>query len=101
MNSRTFVIVSLTLGLFLGLFGTAFAGEGEYKSLLGTDEFVFDAPLTKADLAAANYQYNQEQLSVIGTERGELPFSFNDRTSSANDQMAVEGRKESPICTNC
>ena len=65
----------LIIGVFavftlLVSFGTALAEDSNDKSILGTDEFVFDAPETTADVAARNYVYDEEQLALIGTEGG-------------------------------
>ena len=76
MFKKEFTVGVLATFLFLGLLGTAFAESSE-TSLLGTDQFTFDAPETKADIAAKNFVYNQEQLASVGTERGDSEFNFD------------------------
>jgi hypothetical protein len=59
------------------LFGTSFAGDRglESQSAIGTEagnwEYNFDAPATKADVAARNYNDNQSALALSGTEAGD------------------------------
>ena len=77
MFKKEFIIGLLTTFLCLGLIGTAFAGEGDYDSILGTDEFKFDAPVTKADIAAKAYSYDQNSLALVGTEAGNWEFRFD------------------------
>ena len=65
----------LIIGIFVAFtllvtFGTALAEDSNDKSILGTDEFTFNAPETKADVAARNYVYDEEQLALISTEAG-------------------------------
>lgn len=72
---------SMVLGFLVTLFtfallGTAFA-ENNDPSLLGYDEFKFNAPETKADIAAQSYDYDQAQLAAVGTEAGAWKFTFN------------------------
>jgi hypothetical protein len=50
--------------------GIALAEDSNDKSILGTDEFTFDAPETQADVAARDYVYDEKQLALIGTEAG-------------------------------
>lgn len=72
---------SLVLGFLVTLFtiamlGTAFA-ENNDPSILGYDEFQFNAPETKADIAARSYDYDQAYLTSVGTEAGAWKFQFN------------------------
>jgi hypothetical protein len=77
MITKKFFIVSLAVSLLFGLFGTAFAGEADYKTIVGTDQFVFNAPQTMADLAASHYVYDQQKLALVGTEKGSDQFNFD------------------------
>jgi len=76
MLKKEFTIGVLATFFFLGLLGTAFA-ENRETSLLGTDQFSFDAPVTEADVAANNYVYNQGHLASVGTEGGNWEFRFD------------------------
>jgi hypothetical protein len=65
----------LIIGVFVAFtllvsFGNALAEDSNDKSILGTDEFTFDAPETKADVAVRNHVYDEKQLAMIGTEAG-------------------------------
>jgi hypothetical protein len=70
MLRKELIIGIFTAFTLLVSFGTAIAEDSNDKSILGTDEFVFNAPETKADVAARNYVYDEEQLALIGTEHG-------------------------------
>lgn len=41
----------------------------------GNWQFNFDAPETKADMAASRYDYSDKSLSAIGTEAGDSQFN--------------------------
>jgi len=69
MLKKSLIIGAFSVFSLLGLLGTAFAEDND-NSILGTDQFTFNAPETKADVAARNYVYDQEQLALIGTEGG-------------------------------
>ena len=102
--------MKLTLGtvailLSFGLVSTAFAGEVNVEPVaaIGTEagnwEYNFDAPETKADQAAKNYQYNRETLAAIGTEAGNWEYNFDAPETKADrvarsyqyDQEALAG----------
>ena len=70
MLRKELIIGIFTAFTLLVSFGTALAEDSNDKSILGTDEFTFDAPETKADVAARNYVYDEEQLALVGTEAG-------------------------------
>ncbi|MCK5209047.1 MAG: hypothetical protein KAQ79_13530 [Cyclobacteriaceae bacterium] len=64
----------LIIGIFAAFiimvsFGTALAEDTD-KSLLGADEYIFDAPEMETDVAARNYVYNDEHLALLATEAG-------------------------------
>lgn len=68
---RKEIIVGIFAAFTLLLsFGTALAEDSNDTSITGSDEFVFNAPETKADVAARNYVYDEDQLALIGTEAG-------------------------------
>lgn len=69
MLKKSLIIGILTAFSLLGLLGTALAENGD-NSILGTDQFTFNTPETKADVAARNHIYDQEQLALVGTEAG-------------------------------
>ncbi len=77
MFIKNIIVGMLAAFLCFGMIGTAFAGEGDYDSILGTDEFKFDAPVTKADIAARNYDYNQKSLAAVRTEAGSWEYKFD------------------------
>ena len=70
MLRKELIIGVFAAFILLSSFGTALAEDSNDKSILGTDEFTFDAPETKADVAARDYVYDEEQLALIGTEAG-------------------------------
>lgn len=79
MKNKKFTISGLfafLLWLLLGLAATSFAGMGvpDSNPAVGTEagawELDFDAPLTKADIAAQYPGYDQENLALVGTEAG-------------------------------
>ncbi len=70
MLRKEFIIGIFAAFTLLASFGTALAEDSNDKSILGTDEFVFDTPETEADVAAGNYVYDEKQLAMIGTEAG-------------------------------
>ncbi len=72
----------LTVGILvgfmtLGLVGSAFAENPNDKSILGADEFSFTASQPKADIVSQNYNDNQKNLELVGTEAGNWQFSFD------------------------
>lgn len=69
MLKKSLLVILLAAAFSLGLFGNDCA-EDRSTSLLGTDQFSFNAPETKAGVAARNHIYDQEQLAVIGREGG-------------------------------
>ena len=70
LRKELIISVSVVFALLVS-FGTALAeDEGRDTSILGSDEYTFDAPQTDADVAASNHVYDQEQLASIGTEAG-------------------------------
>jgi hypothetical protein len=74
---KNILLVGLLSSLLtFGLFGHAFA-ESTDPSLLGNDEFQFDAPETKADRAARDFDYDKESLALVGTEAGDWDFKSN------------------------
>lgn len=76
MKKRFSFIGGLVALLLLGLTATSFAGvHADQRNDIGTEaggdwRFVFDAPETKADIAAQNYSYDDARLARIGTEAG-------------------------------
>ena len=84
MLTKQLIISVLATFFFLGLLGTAFAGENDYTSVLGSDEFTFNAPETNADVAARNHVYNQEHLAAVGTEAGDWEYTFNAPETNAD-----------------
>ena len=97
MLTKQLIISILATFFFLGLLGTAFAGENDYTSVLGSDQFTFNAPQTKADVAARDHVYNQENLATVGTEAGGPEFTFE----SAEEAVAGESDKKDAMCSNC
>ena len=79
----------------LGLVGAAFAEQPNDKSILGTDEFSFNAPITEADIAAQSYVYNQEHLKLVGPEGGDWEFHFNAPETKAD--LAAKNYKYDPV----
>jgi hypothetical protein len=87
----------LIVGIFaaftiLILFGTALAEDSNDKSILGTDEFTFDAPETKADVASRNYVYDKEPLALVGTEAGSEVTSIPQAQQAARNYVYDEER---------
>ncbi len=76
MYKKKFIICILATFFFFGTLGAAFAENSE-TSLIGTDQFSFDAPQGIDYEAAKKYHYSQEHLAVVGTEAGNWEFNFN------------------------
>ena len=98
------LIISLLVVFFsFGLVGTVFA-ENSDTSILGTDEFSFDAQLTTSELsaqqAAKNYQYDQGSLARGGTEAGNWEYSFDSSTNS-DTAVADKAKTKDAVCSNC
>jgi hypothetical protein len=93
MLRKQLIIATFASFALLATFGTAFAENSHDKSILGTDEFVFNAPETKADVAARNYVYDHAQLALIGTENGgeiaSTPKALLAASSYGYDQQAL------------
>ena len=68
---------------FMGFLGTAFA-ENSDKSILGSDEFTFDAPVSINNKAAIDHKYNQDDLALVGTEGGNWEFKFDTPETKAD-----------------
>ena len=79
----------------LGLVGAAFAEQPNDKSILGTDEFSFNAPITETDIAAQKYVYDQERLKLVGTEGGDWQFNFNAPETKAD--LAAKNYNYDPV----
>ena len=75
MFKKEFIIGILATFLCLGVVGTVFAGD--VNSEAGEWEFKFDAPETKADVAAGNNVYDQEHLALVGSEAGDWEYKFD------------------------
>ena len=85
MLRKELIIGVFTVFTLLFTFGTALAEDSNDKSILGTDEFVFGAPETKADVAARDYVYDEKQLALIGTEAGgEIASTPQAKSTAAN-----------------
>ena len=102
MFKKGLIVCVLATFFFLGLLGTSFAGEANYESKIGTEagnwEYNFDAPETKADVAAMNYQYDQEPLARVGTEAGDWEYG-SDATN--NEAIAEKGGVKDAVCIGC
>jgi len=118
------LIISLLVVFFsFGLVGAVFA-ENNDTSILGRDEFSFDAQLTSSEQAtqqaALNYNYNQDRLAQVGTEAGNSQYRFDSSTLSAqtaamdheyNQKSLIRGATEAgnwearsgadAVCSNC
>jgi|GEM_PF-2484462 len=92
MLKKEFIIGVLATSVIFGSLGTAFAEDSNDKSILGTDEYSFDAPGTTADEAARNHVYDQEQLALIGTEAGGEIVSTPQALNAANNHAYSEER---------
>lgn len=70
LRKELIISVSVVFALLV-TFGTALAeDESRDSSILGSDEYTFDAPQTETDVAASNHVYDEEQLARVGTEAG-------------------------------
>ena len=83
MFKKELIIGVLATFFFMGMLGTAFAGEGDYTSAVGTDQFSFDAQGMNQE-AAINHDYNQEHLAAVGTEAGDWKIDFASHESKAD-----------------
>ncbi|MGK2907647.1 MAG: hypothetical protein ACSLFH_15085 [Desulfuromonadales bacterium] len=82
MFKKELIIGVLATFFLMGLLGTAFAGEGDYTSAVGTDQFSFDVQSMNHE-AAINHDYNQKQLAAVGTEAGYWKIDFAAPESNA------------------
>lgn len=76
MFKKELIISVLVAFLFMGFIGTAFAEQNNDTSILGSDQFSFDANNSMNSEAAINHDYNQEHLAVVGTEAGDWKIDF-------------------------
>lgn len=74
MKANTFTIHGLTLLLTLALVGTASADIG---SEAGNWEYRHNAPQTKAEVAAQNYEYVEIALNKVSAEAGNWEYRFD------------------------
>jgi len=77
MNSKQLLIGVLVTFLTFGLFGTAFAASdlgSPQSSEAGVYQFNFNAPLTMADKAAMNHEYDRDSLARVGSEQGSWQY---------------------------
>lgn len=101
MFKKELIICALATFFFLGLLGTAFA-ENRDTSLIGSDQFSFDAPDSAINYEAArNYDYNQERLAAVSTEGGNWEFKFHNTESKSSETKATAGHMMEPKCTDC
>jgi len=84
MLKKEFIITLLVVFVSFG-FVTAVFAENSETSLLGTDEFNFNAQKTSADVAAQNHVYNQENLAKVGTEAGNWVYDFDAPVTAADN----------------
>ena len=77
MLTKQLIISILATFFFLGFIGTAFAGENDYTSILGSDDYTFGAMEAENNVAASNHVYDQERLATVGTEAGDWEYNFN------------------------
>lgn len=77
MLKKQYIISILVTLLSFGFIATVVAGENDESTILGSDEFRFDAPETEIDVAARNHVYDQERLALIGSEAGAWQYNPN------------------------
>lgn len=104
--------------LTFGMATTVFAGESDYRGVLGSDTFSFERMDTGGDTAAMNHNYDQDHLARVGTEAGNWEYSFDDSATKTEiaakkhdynekiqDQIGTEaGVRDSAsrtLCANC
>lgn len=95
------IIAVLSVFLMLGFVSTASAGEGEYSNLLGTDEYVFNASETDAEIAAKRHVYDQKELGLRGSEAGNWEFTFDTPEQGGTGTMADREMNSDAKCSNC
>lgn len=103
MKKKTTLISGMTSLILVGLAATSFAGMGipNNNPAVGTEagnwQYQFDAPVTKADIAALNHTYDQENLALVGTEAGTDIIAGNKSKAAAAafdynpEQLALVG----------
>lgn len=104
MFKKELIISALVVFFSFGLVGAAFA-ENTDPSVLGADEFSFDAQPSTSELsaqnAAMNYQYDQDRLVRSGTEAGTWEHSYDDSTSASSNAIVDKDTMNKPVCSNC
>ena len=97
MKNRSSLIAGLAALLLLGLAATSFAGiHAEQRNGIGPEAgvdwhvgVVFDAPETKADIAAQNHSSDKERLARVGTEGG-VDWRFDFDTPQTRADVAAQ-----------
>jgi len=112
MYTRQLLIGVLATLLTLGLFGTAFASDFD-SSEAGSWHYSFNAPITDADRAAMNHDYDLTALTEVGTEKGitdhqlETPMADEAAMNHVYDKNRLAeigteaGIRDAVLCSQC
>jgi hypothetical protein len=91
MLKKQYIVSLLVVLLSLGLAGSVIAGENDYNTILGSDEFSFEASETNKDTAANSHVYDQEKLALVGTEAGDWQYDYSaDAIETKSEQVASD-----------
>ncbi len=91
MLKKQYIVSLLVVLLSLGFVTSVFAGENDYKTILGSDEFSFEASETNKDMSASNHVYDHERLARVGTEAGDWQYDYSANTVEAQSEQAASG----------
>ncbi len=101
MLKNILIVGVLAVLMSVGLAGVAVAGEGDYRDIVGTDEFVFSSHGTEADSVAKAYVYDQEALANVGSEAGNWQYDFMSSGNKASDNVAGKADRINTKCQEC
>jgi hypothetical protein len=91
MLRKQYIISLLVALLSLGFAGSVMAGENDYNTILGSDEFTFESSESK-NVTASNHVYDQEKLALIGTEAGDWQYDFSANAKQTQSEKVASDR---------
>ena len=92
MLKKQYIVSLLVVLLSLGFVGSVVAGENDYNTILGSDEFSFEASETNKDMSTNSHVYDQEKLALIGTEAGDWQYDDSANAVETQSQQVASDR---------
>lgn len=92
MLKKQYIVSLLVVLLSLGFVGSVVAGENDYNTILGSDEFSFEASETNKDMSASSHVYDQEKLALVGTEAGDWQYDYSANVVEPQSEQVASGR---------